>query len=224
MSYVAIGDIHGSSFQLARMLGLSDLFSGRRIVFLGDYVDVGRNSKEVIDLLLSFRGRFPDTVFLKGNHDIAMMEYLSGGEFADYAAGGGIATIRSYCGKVYGDVRMALSESVPRDHSEFLSGLRDFFETTNFLFSHSGYDRLEPLDRSVRAVVQSSHLELFSNKSTLPKVAVCGHYFQSSFKPSVQERVICLDTGCGVLNGPLTAMRLPERTWVQVWPDGTAST
>lgn len=223
MRSVAVGDIHGSANQLARLLDVPDLFAGRLPVFLGDYVDVGDDSRQVVDSLLAFRAQHPDVVFLKGNHDIGLMDYLSGGSFADYASAGGINTIRSYCGRVYGDVRLALRQAVPPEHLEFFSGLRDFFETSDYLFSHAGYASGAPLDRSVTNMVRAAHLELFSEAPTLSKVAVCGHYFQRSFKPFLGDRVICLDTGCGLLDGPLTAMTLPERVSVQVWPDGTIS-
>jgi serine/threonine protein phosphatase 1 len=221
MRFIVVGDIHGSLSQLTALLELQDAFRNRPTVFLGDYVDVGMQSMGVIDLLLRFRASHHDTVFLKGNHDIALMEYLRTGDFGVYAVNGGIPTIRSYCGVVHGDVHASMISSVPAVHIEFLAGLENYVETPEYLFSHSGYDPAAPDVRSFEGMVLESHQTLFQGELTLPKLAVCGHYFQNTHRPFVSDRFICLDTGCGILNGPLTAMLLPERRFVQVWPDLT---
>ena len=48
---------------------------------------------------------------------------------------------------------------------------------------------------------------------------MCGHYFQQTRRPHISDGIICLDTGCGILNGPLTAALLPERQLIQVSTD-----
>lgn len=223
MRFVVVGDIHGSLPQLTALLELKDEFRGRRAVFLGDYVDVGIQSKGVIDLLLRFRSFHQNAVFLKGNHDVGLLEYLRAANFGTYAENGGIPTIRSYCGEVHGDVHARMLEAVPTSHREFLATLQDYFETQEYLFSHSGYDPTAPSVRSLESMVLENHQGLFQGERTLPKVAICGHYFQNTFRPFLADLFICLDTGCGILSGPLTAMLLPERRIVQVWPDLTVS-
>jgi serine/threonine protein phosphatase 1 len=215
--FVVVGDIHGSAHQLKVLLNL-DLLQERVVVFLGDYVDVGLQSREVIDLLIRFGGSREHVRFLRGNHEVALLDYLHTGHFAEYAASGGIPTIRSYCGEVSGNVHSAMLASVPPAHREFLRQLSDFVETDSYLFSHAGYDPGHPMDRSQRSMVLTSHQELFEQPAVLPKVTVCGHYFQRSHAPIIRPHLVCLDTGCGMLNGPLTALLLPERQGVQVWP------
>jgi len=188
-------------------------------VFLGDFVDVGQDSPGVIDLLLAFRAKRPETVFLQGNHDVGLLTYLRSGDFAAYAEAGGIATIRAYCGEVHGDVRAALERELPQTHCGFLRDLTPYFETKDYLFSHCGYSPESPLDRSVETMVLQSHQRLFENSVPLGKLAVCGHYFQRTRRPFISERVICLDTGCGILGGPLSAVLLPDFRIVQVSTD-----
>lgn len=226
MKFLAVGDIHGSASQLRILLSLEPWVSNRQVVFLGDYVDVGLESKEVLELLLLEESRDRgDRSFLLGNHDAALLEFLQTGDFGAFAALGGIATIKSYCGEhVYGDVRQALEEAMPATHCDFLRRLLTVFETDEFLFSHAGYSPSAPLDRSVAAMVRTNHQDLFRGHLPLSKTAVCGHYFQQTHRPYVSERLICVDTGCGVLGGPLTGLALPERTAVQVWPDSTVTT
>jgi len=219
MSFFAVGDIHGCSAQLRVLLEHPDLHRDRRVVFLGDFVDVGPDSSGVIDLLLAFRAEQPDTVFLQGNHDVGLLTYLRSGDFAAYAEAGGIATIRAYCGEVHGDVHAALERALPPTHCGFLRDLTPYFETKDYLFSHCGYSPESPLDRSVEAMVLQSHQRLFENSAPLRKLAVCGHYFQRTLKPFLSERVICLDTGCGILGGPLSAVLLPDFRVVQVSTD-----
>ena len=216
--FVVVGDIHGSARQLRALLE-RDLFQERHVIFLGDYVDVGLESKEVIDLLIQFNASRHGVRFLRGNHDVALAEYLRTGDFAEYAANGGIPTIRSYCGEVSGDVHSAMLRSVPPSHEEFLKHLVDYVETPNYLFSHSGYDPSDPMDRSRESMVLMSHQELFEQPLRLQKVAVCGHYFQRSHVPVMRDDLVCLDTGCGMLGGPLTALLLPERHGIQVSAD-----
>jgi serine/threonine protein phosphatase 1 len=64
MRILAIGDIHGSASQLSALLNLGKLYRGWRVVFLGDFVDVGPDSRAVIELLLAFRKSRADTVFV----------------------------------------------------------------------------------------------------------------------------------------------------------------
>jgi serine/threonine protein phosphatase 1 len=219
MSFLVVGDIHGSASQLRVLLEHDEFLLDRRVVFLGDYVDIGRDSPQVIDQLMRFRSLHPNSIFLQGNHDFALSAYLNSGDFVSYAQLGGIATIQAYCGEVFGDVHELLKKAIPAKHLEFLAMLQTHFETSDYLFSHCGYAPDAPKDRSQEAMVLRSHQQLFIGQATLAKLSVCGHYFQRTHKPFLSERVICLDTGCGILNGPLTALALPERKLVQVSHD-----
>ena len=214
-----VGDIHGCSAQLRVLLEHRELDRNRQVVFLGDFVDVGPDSPGVIDLLLAFRAERPDTVFLQGNHDLGLLTYLRSGDFAAYAAAGGIATIRAYCGEVHGDVRAALEGKMPMTHKAFLRDLTSYLETKDYLFSHCGYSPEWPLDRSVETMVLQSHQRLFENGAPLGKLAVCGHYFQRTRQPFIGQHVVCLDTGCGILGGPLSAATFPDFRIVQVSTD-----
>ena len=211
---VVVGDIHGCAEKLASLLD-SDCFSERVAVFLGDYVDLGRSSKETIDLLINFSKRTP-SIYLCGNHDLAMLNYLKTGDFASYAKIGGIATIVSYCKVLQGDVLSQFRTSVPDSHLEFLQNLKTYHETTSFVLSHCGVSVDAPSDRSLDAMVVQSHQELFTRSHGLSKTVVCGHYYQRGLVPFFRERFVCIDTGCGALvGGRLTALLLPELEYVQ---------
>jgi len=219
LGHLAVGDIHGSAAQLQELLRQRVLHSDRRVVFLGDYVDIGPDSKLVVDLLLDLRSSRPDVVFLKGNHDVAFLNYLHKGDFEPYAAMGGIPTIRSYCGEVDGNIHQLMVDSVPVDHRRFMSDLVVCLETPEYLFSHAGYRPEDPTDRSVEAMAMESHQALLHGSGRLDKLAICGHYVQRSHVPLIRPGLICMDTGCAIVDGPLSAVLLPELRIIQIWPD-----
>jgi len=216
MRYFIVGDIHGCSDQLRVLIEHRNLYQGRQVVFLGDYVDVGTDSRSVIDQLIQFRQRYGNSILLEGNHESALKSFLRTGDFVSYAAIGGLATLRAYSGKVFGDVRKGFERAFPIEHRNFLNSLETYLETKQYLFSHAGYSPSAPLDRSRESMVLRSHQDLFTKPPTLNKLCVCGHYFQKTLMAYLSDRVICLDTGCGILDGPLTAALLPERALVQV--------
>ena len=211
----AVGDIHGCSEQLQKILDLPELQEERQVVFLGDYVDVGPNSKKVIELLTNFRSQNPRATFLLGNHEIEMLNYLKTGDFARYAQQGGLSTIRSYCGPIVGNVHEAFTSAVPNEHLAFLSDLELYLDTGDYFFSHAGFDPDQPLDRSIRSLAATSHDVTRLKGGLSDKTVVCGHYYQKSGLPAICPKFIGLDTGCGTLRGPLTALRLPSMEYRQ---------
>lgn len=211
----AVGDIHGCKGQLEELLALIRPSEGQRLVFLGDYVDIGPDSKGVIDVLLQLQSKWSAATFLLGNHEVEMLRFIQTGDFPRYAQQGGLATIRSYCGVVVGNVHEAFVDAVPKEHLKFLSTLELYFETPEYFFSHAGFDPDEPNQRTLEALVTASH-DIRRLKSGLSqKTVVCGHYFQKSGVPAIHPRFIGIDTGCGTLRGPLTGLLIPSREFRQ---------
>jgi serine/threonine protein phosphatase 1 len=208
-----IGDIHAESVRLSALLGL---IGSRRLVFLGDYVDRGPNSREVIEVLLEIRNHGLNPIFLSGNHEIGLLAFLSGKlSFLEYAWMGGLPTIRSYIGKANDDVRNELVGAMPGPHFEFLSNCKPFFETDQFVASHAGINPARRESRELAEIVLGRHPSLFDNDVHLSKLVICGHYLQATRTPFVGNGVICLNTGCGTIEGPLTALLYPEMTFLQ---------
>jgi len=96
----AFGDIHGEIFHLEHVLArLPSLHANDTLVFLGDYVDRGPRSKEVLARLMALPGETPaKTVFLRGNHEDAWLRVCGEGwdEFVMPPAHGCLATVRSF--------------------------------------------------------------------------------------------------------------------------------
>jgi serine/threonine protein phosphatase 1 len=208
-----IGDIHGDSVRLSALLGHID---SRRLVFLGDYVDHGPNSPEVVEILMEVANRKTNPVFLIGNHEVGLLAFLSGKlSFLEYAWMGGLSTIRSYIARASEDVRSELAAAMPRSHLEFLSNCKPFFETDQLVASHAGINPACPGSREFGEIVLGRYPSLFHGNLRLDKLVICGHYLQTTLKPFAENSVTCLNTGCGTIEGPLTALLYPEMTFLQ---------
>jgi serine/threonine protein phosphatase 1 len=208
-----IGDIHADSARLSALIGK---IGNRRLVFLGDYVDRGPDSRGVVEILMEIANRGLNPVFLSGNHEIGLLAFLSGKlSFLEYAWMGGLSTIRSYIGKANEDVRSELVAAMPGPHYEFLANCKPFFETDQLVASHAGVNPAYPESRELAEIVLGRHPSLFHNDGRLSKLVICGHYLQTTQAPFVGNGVICLNTGCGTIEGPATALLYPEMTFLQ---------
>ena len=222
----AIGDIHGESERLSELLEVLPLGADDELVFLGDYVDRGPDSRGVIEILLDLAKKVPCT-FLLGNHESMLLDFLGwtdcrymGGEA--FLANGGERTLASY------GYRESLRKArrrvrLPTTHEEFLLGLRLHYHVGDYLFVHAGVgtSRSSELDAG-EAVMQSSAREVLWNRITghvehgLGVTVVYGHTAQEDFQVCWNlPYSIGIDTGV-VYGGPLTAIRLPDETVFQV--------
>ncbi len=142
----AIGDIHGRADLLEALLAQIDvdcaLYPSSRpiVVFLGDYIDRGPGSSEVLDLLLAC-GRTRETVFLRGNHETFVHRFLSEPAILDeWRLCGGLETLMSYGLKpsinpdAAEQTRLAeeLARSIPQRHLEFLDSPRSVVQLWGF--------------------------------------------------------------------------------------------
>ncbi len=197
-----IADIHGCLEPLQALLALIRPEPEDQLVFLGDYVDRGPDSRGVIALLLELPGA---PVFLKGNHDDLLLRALANDEDAirTWLYNGGFATIESYGG----------ISRIPPAHLAFLRRLRLYHETPEALCVHAGLQPGIPLAEQPEDALLWIREPFLHYEGTWPTPIVAGHTIQ-------REAVICpdrmlIDTGC-FKGGPLTAIRLTDRRLFQV--------
>jgi serine/threonine protein phosphatase 1 len=206
--FAAIGDIHGCLDRLDRIL--ERLPDGRTLVFLGDYIDRGPESRGVVLRLIRL-SRLRTCVLMLGNHEEMMLDALDEvypGAERNWLLNGGDATLRSYG---VPSVRR-LKEELPAEHLDFLSSLREHWETEEYVFVHAGIEPEGPdaTDRNTKLWVRIEPSESIG----YGKIVVCGHTPYRS--PIRGPDWICIDTGCGKLSSaPLTALLLPEFQIVQ---------
>jgi serine/threonine protein phosphatase 1 len=127
---LAVGDIHGCLRHLERLMLRVQPTPADQVVFLGDYIDRGPDSRGVLDYLIEFGSRFPRTVFLKGNHEEMFLEFVAGRNQMLYFLNGGETTLANYQD---GD-----KLRIPKAHLDFLEKLRLYHETERFVFVHAG--------------------------------------------------------------------------------------
>lgn len=207
----AIGDIHGCLDKLRKLLALIDAdWAQDTVVFMGDYIDRGPASKEVVDAVLDLRRKHERVVCLMGNHERMFLNWLDGREEDLFLANGGRNTLRSYGIAPDDSDREA---KVPPDHLEFFRSLLPFYETETHLFVHAGVRPGLPMEiQDPHDMIWIRH-EFFLADHGLNKTVVFGHT-PFTGKPYVGEKRIGIDTGA-VYGGTLTCLELPAMRFHQ---------
>src|SRR5262245_47096816 len=189
MRTLAIGDIHGVSAALDALLAAVRPAPDDLLVFLGDYVDRGPDTKGVIDRLIAL-DKTHRCVFLRGNHELMMTRARHDrGELRMWLAVGGMPALASY-----GSGRPGTLADVPAEHWAFLEQrLVDYHETDTHIFVHASLFPDVPLD-------EQPELMLFWEFLTEPirhesgKTVICGHSSQKSGEILDLGDTICIDT------------------------------
>ncbi len=200
----AIGDIHGCYDQLKTLVEKIPIdFSRDTLLFIGDYIDRGPQSAEVVDYLINLKKRVPEVIFLKGNHEDMLDKFLSGDDRFTYLLNGGQQTLDSYL------KRPAQPDHfpIPPDHLEFFKSLRLYYETKEFIFVHAGLRPRTPLKTQNTEDLLWIRDNFISTKYDFGKRVIFGH--TPLKKPLVEANKIGIDTGA-VYGNALTCVQLPE--------------
>jgi len=204
MRTIAIGDIHGCSRALDGLIEEIKPVEHDRLIFLGDYVDRGPDSKGVIERLLDLRKRC-EVICLLGNHEIIFRSVLSGLSAETWLGLGGQQTLTSYGGAL---------KRVPTTHLEFLNDLLPYYETAKELFLHANYDATLPLSEQTEQMLFWEHLgEKFPAPHYSGKHVFLGHTPQANCEIGYFGHFTCIDTYC-FGSGWLTAVEVETG---QVW-------
>ena len=175
-----IGDLHGCPDETRALLdflknseGLSDR---DQVIFVGDYIDRGPDSKGVIDLLIEFQRKNLQTVFLKGNHEDMLLEFLGydGRLGHSYIMNGGAQFLQSYGLAVDMPVEEIL-ESIPPSHISFLLNLDSYVEVEPFVVAHAGLNPLRDLKAQLDEDLFWIRDEFISNIHYFRRVVIFGH-------------------------------------------------
>ncbi|MBW2264660.1 MAG: serine/threonine protein phosphatase [Deltaproteobacteria bacterium] len=206
----AVGDIHGCLDKLVLLMGKIDIdFKKDTLVFIGDYIDRGPKSKEVVDYLMDLARGKDSVIFLKGNHEYMLQGYLDGTDTMFFLANGGEATIRSYLQSGLRDE----VEPIPSDHLEFFDSLRLYYETADYIFVHAGLKAQVPLEKQNEWDMLWIREEFIYSDFDFGRQVVFGHTaFQ---KPLVLANKIGIDTGA-VYGNKLTCVELPAQRFFSV--------
>ncbi|NIQ94113.1 MAG: serine/threonine protein phosphatase, partial [Desulfuromonadales bacterium] len=174
-----------------------------QLVFLGDYIDRGPDSRGVVDLLLQLEKELPETVFLRGNHEQMLLDFLAGTDHLAFLLNGGNATLASYQTETS-------RPSLPAEHLNFFSNLRSHYIYEDFIFVHAGLRPGVPIEEQQERDMLWIRGEFINSDYDWGKKVVFGH----SPQPDVLRKanMIGLDTGavygdcltgCDLLSGEL---------------------
>jgi len=206
----AVGDIHGCLDKLVSLMDIIDVdLKKETLVFMGDYIDRGPHSKEVVDYLIDLASGGNRVVFLKGNHELMLQNYLSGEDKLSFLYNGGEATLGSYMKS--GGLNEA--NLIPPEHLEFFDNLRLYYETENYIFVHGGLKANIPLEHQDEWDMLWIRDEFIYSDFDFGKLVIFGH---TPFRePLILDNKIGIDTGA-VYGNKLTCVELSAMKFFSV--------
>lgn len=237
MRKFAIGDIHGRFDKLEDLMKKISPAEEDTFIFLGDYIDRGPDAKKVIDYLLEL-SKISNCVFITGNHEQMLHGFLTREDTKLFLKNGGVPTIDSYTNgnvtlekslkKLMNDdlsseqsnalyheiakTRIRILIKNIRPHLEFFSNLKWYHEDEDYIYVHAGIRPGRPMDKQDRNDLIWIRYEFIVSDTRLDKKVIYGH--TPSEDPVVLKDKICIDTGSFDPRGMLTAIQLPEETFI----------
>jgi len=198
--YFIIGDVHGCLGMLKNLIGKIDWHPDRdTLIFLGDYIDRGEDSKGVIDFLIELLSVSPNVQCLIGNHESIFLRYLEGEDEGLFLINGGAATLSSY--------RMNGETYIPQDHVSFLKSLKVIVELDDYYIVHAGFKPgIEIQEQSLEDCLWIREPFIFSDYDFGKKI-IFGH--TPFYVPLLMDNKIGLDTGA-VFGNRLTCLEIPN--------------
>ena len=212
-----IGDIHGCHQALVELWAkISPDPKEDTVVFLGDYIDRGPASRQVVDEILAIRKRLPRVITLMGNHEQMLLHFLAGEEDTPFLEVGGSETLASY--RI--PPERATSLDLPPAHLDFFRNLIPFWQNHAAIYVHAGLMPARPLALQPRSWLLWAREEFLKSDYDFGKPVIYGH---TPFpKPNLEKHRIGIDTGA-VYGGDLTCLILPDMEFIQAksaayWP------
>ncbi|MEO7278197.1 MAG: metallophosphoesterase family protein [Sphingomicrobium sp.] len=216
----AIGDIHGRLDLLDQLLEAIEKDLARRpvrrvmLVFVGDLIDRGPASAQVVERLRTYRHRHVRTVFLLGNHEEVLLRILGGNTelITKWRTFGGAECLQSYGVNPRDFAALdeagqlaAVRSAVPSSHVEFLESFVDTCRFGDYLFVHAGIRPGVDLDQQRQSDLRWIREPFLLDDTDHGFVVVHGH----TITTGIEERPnrIGIDTGA-YRSGVLTALAI----------------
>lgn len=219
----AIGDVHGRDDLFAELIGLIRADNAERdnaevtLVLLGDLVDRGPQSAEVVERAIRLKDEFPDTRLLIGNHEECFLAALTGdvSRLRYFMRIGGDATVQSYWkGDVsfleasFEQVAEQLPDMVPPEHVQFLGSGEDVIEIGGYIFVHAGIRPGVPIEKQALGDLRWIRHEFLDDERDHGAMIIHGHTIYDDVDEWPNR--IGIDTGA-YKSGILTAIVLEGR-------------
>jgi len=210
--FYLIGDIHGHLSKLKNLILdiKSDIKPDDLIIFLGDYIDRGPKSFEVIEFLLKLKSE-NNIVCLLGNHEDMFCRFVSVGDNRNsYMANGGKYTLKSYRRNLKGF-------RIPESHKRFYNSLKLYYESDSFIAVHAGLNpRVSNITEQTRHDLIWIREDYYRYDRRWEKTVIFGHtptiYINKSKDVYIdnERNIIGIDTNAMSEGFPLTCIRMPD--------------
>lgn len=223
----AIGDVHGRNDLLGELLheirihNASEQVAETHIVFLGDLIDRGPESRQVIERLIDGAAPKETWWFVKGNHEEALVRGLTGESnlLPDWLKHGGYDTAESYGldkGTLMGQpdhaIEHLLLSAIPRRHIEFLSGFNETVRFGDYLFVHAGIKPGVEPEQQAGKDLRWIRAEFLNSEANFGCIVVHGHTISETVE--LKTNRVGVDTGA-YKTGVLSAF------WIEEGKSGT---
>lgn len=218
-----VGDIHGRVDLLRLILAqiAADAMATdlrKELVFLGDYVDRGYHSRDVIEALRTDLPPGFIPIFLRGNHEEVMLRFCDGddGIARDWFYFGGRETVASYglppppqtlTDEQVRRIRADFVARVPADHLAFLRATQLHYQSGDYIFVHAGMRPGMALEQQLRDDLLFIRTEFLDSNADFGGMVVHGHTIVSA--PEIRHNRIAIDTGA-YATAKLTCLVLEE--------------
>ena len=205
-----LGDIHGCLDPLKRMMDKIDWRPEEDgLIFLGDYIDRGMDSKGVVDYIIEISNSSPLVQCLMGNHENILLDFLSCGDPRLLLLNGGITTLESYQVEEKGETEAL----IPPEHVAFFESLFLYIELDEYYVVHAGFrPGVEVEKQATEDLIWIREPFIFSDQDFGKKV-IFGH--TPLAEPLVMDNKIGLDTGA-VYGNKLTCLEIPRMKFYSV--------
>lgn len=214
MRTLAIGDIHGCHAALTLLLEQVKPLADDKIIFLGDYIDRGPASREVIDLMIGLTTTCTP-VFLRGNHEVMLLNARTDELKANvWQSCGGLETLISYDAAF--DSNWAAK--IPETHWKFFADTVRYLETDDHIYVHAGLDADVDMADQPHWLLHWEFVERLKPHKSGKRV-VCGHSSQYSGQILDLGFGVCIDTGAAY-GGWLTCLDIASGQWWQTNESG----
>ncbi len=201
-NFIAIGDVHGRADLLELALDRAlDTDADIKIVLVGDYVDRGEQSKQVLEVLIGLERELPGRIMsLKGNHEAMLLNFL---DTPDDSAqiwwrNGGLQTLASFDLARHSlnarvDLRDAFADALGAEMIAWLRALQLFWQTGNVFVSHAGGDPLMAPEHQSEHDLLWGHRDYLRSDRNDDLISVHGHWIVE--RPEIAGSRVSIDTG-----------------------------
>lgn len=214
-----IGDVHGCAQEVAAMLEHlvknESLNQNDAVIFLGDYIDRGPDTRGVIDILVNFQNDFSKTKFLRGNHEDMLMDFFGFGGHLGHAFlyNGGLETIQSYGISVFAPPN-EMMRSLPENHFKFFCNLESIVIVEKCILVHAGLNPYVELEKQSGEDIYWIREPFLESPHRFEKTIIFGH---TPHKDVYDHRPykLGIDTGL-VFGNKLTCLELRSHSLFEV--------